>query len=50
MVVFTVPATVLGGQIAPYVSNALETSVIKNFVGVLFAVISLALFLMALGI
>ncbi|WP_396611122.1 sulfite exporter TauE/SafE family protein [Haloferax sp. S1W] len=49
MVVFTVPATVLGGQIAPYVSNALETDTIKNFVGVLFAVISLALFLMAAG-
>ncbi|MFC7205068.1 sulfite exporter TauE/SafE family protein [Haloferax namakaokahaiae] len=50
MVVFTVPATVLGGQIAPYVSNALDTDTIKNFVGVLFGVISLALFLMALGI
>ncbi|ELZ87160.1 hypothetical protein C453_02379 [Haloferax elongans ATCC BAA-1513] len=49
MVVFTVPATVLGGQIAPYVSNALETETIKNFVGVLFAIISLALFLMAAG-
>ncbi|AFK17772.1 sulfite exporter TauE/SafE family protein [Haloferax mediterranei ATCC 33500] len=49
MVVFTVPATVLGGQIAPYVSNALETDTIKNFVGVLFAIISLALFLMAFG-
>jgi uncharacterized membrane protein YfcA len=49
MVVFTVPATVVGGQIAPYVSNALETDTIKNFVGVLFAVISVALFLMAAG-
>ncbi|WP_372910458.1 sulfite exporter TauE/SafE family protein [Salinigranum sp.] len=49
MVVFTVPATVVGGQIAPYVSNALETDTIKNFVGGLFAVISVALFLMALG-
>ncbi|SEO60171.1 Uncharacterized membrane protein YfcA [Halogranum amylolyticum] len=50
MVVFTVPATVIGGQIAPYVSNALETDTIKNFVGVLFAIISVALFLMAAGI
>ncbi|WP_363467206.1 sulfite exporter TauE/SafE family protein [Halogeometricum borinquense] len=50
MVVFTVPATVIGGQIAPYVSNALETDTIKNFVGVLFTVISVALFLMAAGI
>jgi len=50
MVVFTVPATVIGGQIAPYVSNALETSTIKTFVGVLFAVISVALFLMAAGV
>ncbi len=49
MVVFTVPATVIGGQIAPYVSNALETDTIKNFVGGLFAVISVALFLMAAG-
>ncbi|WP_136592211.1 sulfite exporter TauE/SafE family protein [Salinigranum halophilum] len=49
MVVFTVPATVIGGQIAPYVSNALETDTIKNGVGVLFAVISIALFLMAAG-
>jgi uncharacterized membrane protein YfcA len=49
MVVFTVPATVVGGQIAPYVSNALETDTIKNFVGALFAVISVALFLMAAG-
>jgi uncharacterized membrane protein YfcA len=49
MVVFTVPATVTGGQIAPYVSNALSTSTIKTFVGGLFAVISVALFLMAAG-
>jgi uncharacterized membrane protein YfcA len=49
MVVFTVPATVTGGQIAPYVSNALSTATIKKFVGGLFAVISVALFLMATG-
>jgi uncharacterized membrane protein YfcA len=49
MVVFTVPATVIGGQIAPYVSNALETNTLKNGVGILFAVISVALFLMAAG-
>ncbi|MEA5388923.1 sulfite exporter TauE/SafE family protein [Haloarculaceae archaeon H-GB11] len=49
MVVFTVPATVTGGQIAPYVSNALDTSTIKTGVGVLFGVISVALFLMASG-
>jgi uncharacterized membrane protein YfcA len=49
MVAFTVPATVTGGQIAPYVSAALETSTIKKFVGGLFAVISVALFLMATG-
>jgi hypothetical protein len=49
MVVFTVPATVTGGQIAPYVSNALSTSTIKTFVGGLFAVISIALFSMAAG-
>jgi uncharacterized membrane protein YfcA len=49
MVAFTVPATVTGGQIAPYVSNALETSTIKKFVAGLFAIISLALFGMAVG-
>jgi len=49
MVVFTVPATVIGGQIAPYVSNALDTETIKNGVGVIFGVIALALFLMATG-
>ncbi|MFB6250500.1 MAG: sulfite exporter TauE/SafE family protein [Halobellus sp.] len=50
MVIFTVPATVTGGQIAPYVSNALSTSTIKTFVGGLFAIISAALFLMAVGV
>ncbi len=50
MVVFTVPATVTGGQLAPYVSNALDTTVIQKGVGVLFTIISVALFLMASGI
>jgi uncharacterized membrane protein YfcA len=49
MVVFTVPATVTGGQIAPYVSNALDTGTIQKGVGVLFTGISIALFLMASG-
>jgi uncharacterized membrane protein YfcA len=49
MVVWTVPATVTGGQIAPYVSAAFDTSVIKKGVGVLFAIISVALFLMAVS-
>ena len=49
MVVFTVPATVTGGQIAPYVSNALDTGTIQRGVAGLFAVISTALFLMAAG-
>ena len=49
MVVWTVPATVTGGQIAPYVSAALDTSLIKRGVGALFAVIAVALFLMAGG-
>jgi uncharacterized membrane protein YfcA len=49
MVVFTVPAAATGGQIAPYVSNAVDTEYIKNGVGVIFAVISVALFLMATG-
>jgi uncharacterized membrane protein YfcA len=49
MVVFTVPATVTGGQIAPYVSNALDTGTLTRGVAALFAVISVALFLMAGG-
>jgi len=49
MVVWTVPATVTGGQIAPYVSAALDTETIKKGVGGLFAVIATALFLMAFG-
>ena len=49
MVVWTVPATVLGGQIAPYVSAALDTDVLKRGVGALFAIIASALFLMAGG-
>ena len=49
MVVFTVPATVTGGQVAPYVSNALDTGTIQKGVAVLFAIISTALFLMASG-
>jgi uncharacterized membrane protein YfcA len=50
MVVFTVPATVTGGQIAPYVSNALSTRTIKRFVAMLFGIIATALFLMASGL
>ncbi|MFC6784746.1 sulfite exporter TauE/SafE family protein [Halobaculum halobium] len=50
MVVFTVPATVIGGQIAPYVSTAVDTKTIKTGVGILFAVISVALFGMATGV
>jgi uncharacterized membrane protein YfcA len=49
MVIWTVPATTLGGQIAPYVSTALDTGLIKRGVGVLFAVIAVALFAMAGG-
>jgi uncharacterized membrane protein YfcA len=49
MVVWTVPATVTGGQIAPYVSAALDTDTIKHGVGGLFAIIATALFLMAVG-
>ncbi len=49
MVIWTVPATTLGGQIAPYVSAALDTGTIKKGVGGLFAIIAVALFLMAVG-
>jgi len=49
VVVWTVPATVTGGQIAPYISSALDTSILKQGVGVLFAVIATALFVMSVG-
>ncbi|AQL42683.1 hypothetical protein BV210_08155 [Halorientalis sp. IM1011] len=49
MVVFTVPACTLGGQIAPYVSNALDTDTLTLGVAGLFTIISVALFLMAVG-
>ncbi|MCT9094890.1 sulfite exporter TauE/SafE family protein [Haloarchaeobius sp. HME9146] len=47
MVVWTVPATVTGGQIAPYVASALDTETIKHGVGILFGIIALALFIIA---
>ena len=47
MVVWTVPATVTGGQIAPYISSTVDTGLLKQGVGVLFAVIATALFVMA---
>ena len=50
MVVWTVPATVTGGQIAPYVAAALDTEHIKMGVGALFAIIATALFVMAAGL
>ena len=50
MVVWTVPATVTGGQVAPYVAAALDTETIKMGVGALFAVIATALFVMAAGL
>jgi hypothetical protein len=49
MVVWTVPATVTGGQIAPYISSTLDTQILKGGVGVLFAIIATALFVMATG-
>jgi uncharacterized membrane protein YfcA len=50
MVVWTVPATVTGGQVAPYVAAALDTETIKHGVGVLFGIIAIALFVMATGL
>jgi uncharacterized membrane protein YfcA len=49
MVVWTVPATVTGGQVAPYVASRLDTDLIKRGVGVLFAVVAFALFVIASG-
>ncbi|MFC6990780.1 sulfite exporter TauE/SafE family protein [Haladaptatus sp. GCM10025707] len=49
MVVWTVPATVTGGQIAPYVASSLDTGAIKKGVGMLFAIIAVALFGISAG-
>ena len=49
MVVWTVPATVTGGQIAPYVASTLDTEILKHGLAVLFALISTALFGIAVG-
>jgi len=46
MVVFTAPAAATGGQIAPYVADALDTTTLKLFVAALFALISTALFVL----
>lgn len=46
MVVFTVPATVLGGQIAPYVAAALDTTALKRSIAGVFAAIATALFVL----
>ena len=50
MVVWTVPATVTGGQIAPYVASRLDTELLKQAVGVLFTIIALALFGIVVGV
>jgi uncharacterized membrane protein YfcA len=50
MVVWTVPATVTGGQIAPYVASRLDTELLKKGVGVLFTIIALALFGIVVGV
>ena len=47
MVIFTVPATVTGGQIAPYVTSTFSTRTLKLFVASLFVLISAALYVLA---
>ena len=37
------------GQVAPYVSSQLKTSILENFVAILFVVLSLALFWISLS-
>jgi uncharacterized membrane protein YfcA len=46
MVVFTVPATVLGGQLAPYVAAALDTGTLKRFIAGVFGAVATALFVL----
>jgi len=49
ILIMTVPAVIIGGQMAPYVSSRLKTSLLENFVAVLFIVLSVAMFWISLS-
>jgi uncharacterized membrane protein YfcA len=43
ILIMTVPAVIIGGQVAPYISSRLKTSVLEYVVAILFIILSLAL-------
>lgn len=43
IVILTVPAVIMGGQIAPYVSSQIKSNILEKFIIILFSVISLTL-------
>jgi len=47
--VMTVPAVVLGGQVAPYIATKIKAQSLQLFVMILFVVIALALMVLALN-
>lgn len=49
ILIMTVPAVIIGGQVAPYVSSRLKTSILENSITVLFIILSLALFWISLS-
>lgn len=49
ILVMTVPAVIIGGQVAPYISSHLKTSFLENFVTFLFVVLSLSMLWISLS-
>ncbi len=49
ILIMTVPAVIIGGQMAPYVSSRLKTSLLENFVAGLFIALSLAMLWISLS-
>ena len=49
ILIMTIPAVIIGGQVAPYISSRLKTSILEYFVAILFIVLSLALFWISLS-
>lgn len=45
----SVPAVIIGGQIAPYIAAKLKTSVLEYFVSILFGILALSLIYLGLG-
>ncbi len=49
IVMVTIPAVIIGGQLAPYVAAKLSSRHLERFVSILFIIIAVSLFLLAVG-